>query len=207
MKNILLTIALLGAFVPVHAENTDLTIEELGQRMTFFYSKPSKAEFDAIQVGISINLKELSTGTEETAKLMAVFLGKVQMKHGWSIMDLGMLDDGARSIAARDKSEFSRFVWNDAQISPTRLDIWWTSFFATGDTGYLDKIIDQVGDLDAQSGAANILVMGAANWSFESNCRQHQAVLDYAKNVLATQAKRPNRKTIENIVYSGIKGS
>jgi hypothetical protein len=202
MKNILLILILLGAFAPVHAENSDLTIKELGQRMTFFYSKPSKAEFDAIQLGIRAHLEDLSSGTEDTAKLMAVFLGKVQRKQGWPIIDLGMIDDGARSIAARDESEFSRFVWNDAQLSPTRLDIWWISFFATGDTGYLDMIIDQVGDLDAQSGTANILVMGSANWSFESNCRQHKAVLDYAKEILSTQPERSNHKIIENIVGS-----
>ncbi|MCP4569945.1 MAG: hypothetical protein GY841_20385 [FCB group bacterium] len=202
MKNILLTLIFLGAFIPVHAKTADLTIEDLGQRMTFFYSKPSRSEFDAIQLGININFEKLSAGAENTAKLMAVFLGKVQMQHGWPIMDLGMIDDGARSIAARDESEFSQFVWNDAQLSPTRLDIWWTSFFATGDTGYLDMIIDQVGDLDAQSGAANISLMGSANWSFESNCRQHKAVLDYAKQVIATQPERSNHKIIKNIVNS-----
>ncbi|MCP3850725.1 MAG: hypothetical protein GY694_10895 [Gammaproteobacteria bacterium] len=202
MKNILLTLILLGAYAPVHAETTELTIDDLGQRVMFFYIKPSKSEFDAIQYGININLKELSAGAENTVKLMAVFLGKVQMKHGWPIMDLGMIDDGARSIATHDDSEFSRFVWNDAQLSPTRIDIWWGSFFATGDTNYLAKIIDQVGDLDAQSGTNNILVMGSANWSFESNCRQHRAVLDYAKHVLATQPERPNHNIIEDIVNS-----
>lgn len=172
-------------------------LKEISQRMTYFYAAPSQDEFESLQLEIRAHSDELER--QGLGVLTAVFLARVHAKHGWPIVDLGDLTDQAHAIAAQDESDLSRYVHDDARVDPSKLDIWWGSFFATGETQYLDKIVGQVGDLDSKSGA-DILVTGAANWSFEANYRQHAAVRGYAKRLLERDPPQPNREKILEIV-------
>ena len=199
MRTLILAAVILGSFTHTIAGD-EPALEVLGNQLTYFYLNPSEEEFSALQQGIAMHYDELSSSGAGFSTLISVFLGKVHEKHGWSLLDIRDLDEQALSVADRDGSDLSRYVWDDTQIDPGKLDVWWTSFFATGDTMYLDKLINQVGDLEAQSGTENIMVMGAANWSVSANCRQHPAVLKYAKSVLRHDPPVPNRETLEEIV-------
>ena len=78
-------------------------------------------------------------------------------------------------------------------MDPSKLDIWWSSFFATGDDVYLQKIMLYAG-LDRNGKQINdLLVIGAATWSFKANCRQHIAVKSFAERCLG-DSKYADRK-------------
>lgn len=196
MRQIIHILSLLVASALAAGQEVPPTAGAVSKRMMSFYLHPSQAEFAAIQEGIEKNRADFA-GHE---LVVATFLARVHAKHGWPLVELGDLSRDARAIAARDSSDLSRYVHDDSQVDPAKLDVWWTSFFATGDTDYLERIIEQVGDLDAASGAGDLLVMGAANWSFTSNCRKHPTVLQYAQSVLEREVPVPNREKIREIV-------
>jgi hypothetical protein len=200
MRGIVLVSVLVGCFGQVAFAGDASSPDALAEQMTYFYLEPSEESFAAFQQGVATNFEKLSSGNPGFTTLMSVFLGKVHEKHGWPLADIHDLDDQARAIANHDASELSRYVWDDTQVDPGKLDVWWASFFATGNTRYLENLIGQLGDLEAQRGAANIMVMGAANWSFNSNCRQHSAVLMYAKSVLRRNPPVPNHDALKEIV-------
>jgi hypothetical protein len=181
-------------------ESDSTTPDAVNQRLSYFYLRPSEEEFEALQLQLAANLEQFTTGKGGIAMLVSVFLGKVHHKYGWPLLDLGALDDMARSIAGQDESELSRYIWDDTQVDPGKLDTWWVSFFATGDTKYLDNLVAQVGDLEAQGGATTIMIMGAANWSFASNCRQHAAVMEYAKSLLEREPQLSNHDAIRRLI-------
>ena len=81
----------------------------------------------------------------------------------------------------KGQSRLAKYVSDDTRVDPSKLDIWWTSFFATGDEKFLDNIFQYAG-LELPNGdTARMLVIGAATWSFKANCRQHKKVLEFAK--------------------------
>jgi len=197
-RRVALAAVLLAADVGVHAES----FKAVGERMTRFYLTPTRAEFDSIQQGIKTHLKKFKAEEKEngTATLAAVFLARVSEKYHYALLDIEDLDDAARSIAANDGSEIARFVHDDSQVTPDKLDIWWISYFATGETDYLDKILAQVGDVKSQSGVTHILVVGAANWSVASNCEQHPAVLGYVRSVLERTPPPTNADALRAVI-------
>jgi hypothetical protein len=102
-------------------------------------------------------------------------------------------------------------IIDDSQVDPTKLDIWWTSFFATGDERFLKNIFQFAGIevLNGKGDMARIPVIGAATWSFKANCRQHKKVLEFAKHKLdAGRLSEYQEKYIrECIEYAGEKST
>lgn len=200
MKRLLIATILLSVTTFASGESDNTPLDAVNQRLSYFYLMPSEEEFEALQLQLAADLHQFTTSKDGIAMLISVFLGKAHHKHGWPLLDLGALDDMARSIADRDGSELSRYIWDDTQVDPGKLDTWWVSFFATGDTRYLDNLVAQVGDLEAQRGAANIMIMGVANWSFAANCRQHPAIMEYARSLLEREPQLPNHDAIRRLI-------
>jgi len=98
-----------------------------GERMTHFYLSPTLQDFDTIQKGIKSHLKKFESRDEEsgTALMAAVFLARVTEKYHYPLLDIGDLDDTAKSIIAKDASEISNYVNDDSQVDPGKLDLWW----------------------------------------------------------------------------------
>ena len=71
-------------------------------------------------------------------------------------------------------------ISDDSLVDPGKLDIWWASFYATGDDVYLEKIFRYAGE-DTNKKGKDILLYGAASWSFKANCRQHGKVKLFAE--------------------------
>jgi hypothetical protein len=196
---------LLASIAFAQAEQTPAPMAELERRVTYFYLDPSEAEFATIQEMLGGELAALQARGTGADFLMAVFLAKVHMQHDWPIGDLEWMSDVAREIATAGDSELARYVEDDSLVDPTKLDVWWVSFFATGDTKYLDNLLARVGDLDSESGTENLLIMGAANWSVTANCRQHEAVLEHANKVLESDPPRANHAFIHQVVLEAQK--
>lgn len=195
-------VALAGLLLATGAPVTAESFKVVADRMTRFYLTPTREEFDSIQRGIQAHFRKFKAEEKEngTATLAAVFLARVREKYHYALLDIGDLDDEAKSIVANDGSEIASFVHDDSRVSPEKLDIWWISYFATGETHYLDKILEQVGDVKSQSGVARILVVGAANWSLASNCEQHPAVLEHVRSVLERTPPPTNADALRDVI-------
>jgi hypothetical protein len=55
-------------------------------------------------------------------------------------------------------------------------DMYWGAFFATGNTAYLQKLVDQLHYYDERDNEALFLVGATAKWSLASNARSHPVV-------------------------------
>ncbi len=68
-----------------------------------------------------------------------------------------------------------------AMTSPEELDVCWGSFFASGETSFIDRVIDCLAYRDEETDMAKILMFGAAYWSIGSNSVQHKSILDHCR--------------------------
>jgi hypothetical protein len=157
--------------------------DDFGHRMTFFYLAPTEAGFAALQDAAEQRREELVGEGGGVGMLVCVMIARVSQKHGWQIKD-NFLGRKAQELIANE-TEFARYVNDDRMVDPGKLDIWWVSYFATGETKYLDKIYRFAGLKPDKEEMGQMLVVGAASWSFRSNCRQHPSVMEYAKGKLA----------------------
>src|SRR5712691_2703028 len=113
---------ILGALSPVLAETKAPSVESTSSRMTHFYTSPSRVDFDLIQREIQSSLTQFENQSNGADTLAAVFLARVHEKYRWPLMDLGQLDNRAKSIIARDATSLSSYVNDDSQVDPRKLD-------------------------------------------------------------------------------------
>ncbi len=158
------------------------SMEEFGKQVSYFYKNPTKENFEKFQKDAEGLRKEIPP--ESGAKLLvSVMIARVSEKHNWPIMETSFSQTAKEILEG--KTKLAKFVNNDQAVNPDKLDIWWCSLFATGDMKYLENIFLYVGkDVEKEKDLKNMLVYGAANWSFKSNCEQHKIVLDFAKKKL-----------------------
>jgi hypothetical protein len=119
--------------------------------------------------------------------LAAVEIAAASEKYHWEISGRGRISHLAREIR-EGESQRARYVQNDLVIDVAKLDVWWADFFATGEEKYLAKILRQAKHPQLGERAADFMMPAAAAWSFKANCRQHKAVLAFARRSLETNA-------------------
>jgi hypothetical protein len=167
-------------------------LEKFGDKMMYFYLTPSPGEFSEFQKYADRFKREIEGNGNGGDILVTVMLARISAKYGWPIVD------GAFSTKAREildgKTDFARYISDDSQVDPSKLDIWWASFFATGDDRYLENIFQYAGQEMPKGDVGKLLVIGAAKWSFKSNCRQHGRVLHFAKNRMDSTSVTESQK-------------
>ncbi len=184
MKNLVFVFTLFGTLWASAAFGSEL--DEFGARMSYFYQSPSKEAFEAFQKDAHRLRSELRTNGSGAETLIAVMLARISEMHDWPIRRGGL---GARAKEIlKGKSDFARYVADDARVDPTKLDIWWASFFATGSERYLELILGYAGLAVPEDDLNKTLIIGAATWSFKSNCSQHAAVLAFAEKSIRLES-------------------
>ena len=158
-------------------------ISDMCRSLTYFYLHPSKKEFEGIQRQANASFDVLKRKENGASLLVAVGIARISQKNGWPLVE-GPLTDVAKAIVD-GKSKLAKYVDDDSVVDPSKLDIWWVSFMATGDEKYLDKILKFAGKPMPKDNPNEMLVIGAASWSFKSNCCQHKKILEYTKKKLA----------------------
>jgi hypothetical protein len=148
--------------------------------MTWFYRNPNETTF----TDIALDLTSPPATDDHVADLFAVFLWRSAEKYGYRIPDSagGGIVDRARRLLRPATSEDARAlaaIRDPNGMTPELLDVSWMSFFATGDTRHLDRILKATQGISGEN-VIN-LVAGTAQWSFKSNCQQHPAILAYAR--------------------------
>ena len=159
------------------------SLEEFGSNMSHFYLAPSRVAFDAFQNDADQYSDKLKAAGNGADTLVSVMVARISQKYGWPITG-GEIGAKATEILT-GTSPLANFVLDDTQINPTKLDIWWASFFATGDEKYLENVFRFAGLEIPKGDVGKALVIGAASWSFKSNCVQHTRVLEFAQKKLA----------------------
>ena len=180
MKALTYSLAALALFaVPSPGEN----LQELGEQSSHFYLKPTKERYDKLQRDADSLAGALRKRGNGADLMTAVMIARISQKYHWDISGKGKESEMAREII-QGNSRLANYVASDALVDPGKLDIWWASFFATGEKEYLGKIL-RYAEIPKRGPVAKMLVQGAAAWSFKSNCRQHKAVAAFAKECLS----------------------
>ncbi|MCM0080002.1 hypothetical protein L4X63_00200 [Geomonas sp. Red32] len=178
-------------------------LEDFGSQMSYFYLAPSAEGFKAFQAKADKFRGQFEKAGNGAKVLTAVMIARISEKNGWPITD-GALGDLAREIA-KGESKLAKYVSDDAQVDPGKLDVWWASFFATGDERYLERIFNYAGLELPKGDIERLMVIGSATWSFKANCRQHKKVLEFAKRKLeAPGLAEPQRSFLRDCIKSAV---
>lgn len=180
MRTITLSICLFATLLCQTALADDR--EDFGNQMSYFYLTPSQESFDTFQEKADQFQNELESAGNGADILVAVMIAKISGAHNWPIRD-SILGRKAQEIL-RGQSSLAIYVQDDSQVDPSKLDVWWASFFATGDENYLEKIFQYAGVELPKEDIGRMLIGGAATWSFKANCRQHKKVTEFARQKL-----------------------
>lgn len=156
-------------------------MEKLGNQLNNFYLEPTKEKFIDFQLTANKFETELTSSRNSSDILVALMTARISEKYKWPIEDT-FFDEQAKEIL-EGKSELAQFINNDDLVSPAKLDMWWASYFATGDETYLHKLLKYAGEDLPKGDTAKLMVVGAATWSFKSNCKQHQSIRDFAQKM------------------------
>lgn len=158
---------------------------KFGNEVTYFYKTPSREKFNSILSFVENDFPRIKAKNERLnlSITTAAFLAAASNKYGWRITGSNKASMLGREIL-EGKSDFAKFVNDNNRVAPVKLDIWWSSFFATGDNRFLEKILQFAGEKMPERGNSQYGMIGSASWSFKSNCAQHDAVKSYARNCL-----------------------
>ena len=149
--------------------------------MSYFYLAPSKERFVAFQQRADHLHGELE-GAGNAEILVAVMIARISGTYSWPISDTPF---GARAKEILEgRSSFAKYISDDSVVDPTKLDVWWTGFFATGEDRFLENIFQYAGLELPEHYIGRMLVIGAATWSFKANSRRHKRVLEFDKRKL-----------------------
>ena len=158
------------------------TLEEFGRQMSFFYKAPSKEAFLKFQNNADKHQKAFKSTKNGADILVALMIARISEENDWPIISKSF-GEKAKEIL-EGNSKLAKYINDPARVDPGKLDMWWASYFATGNEIYLEKIFTYVGENPKEAPSRLIMVYGAASWSFKANCRQHKSVYDFAQNKL-----------------------
>lgn len=168
------------------------SFDDFGKQLSYFYLSPSREAFNTFQHDAEQFKGKLKAANNGVDVMVAVMIARISEKYGWAIVD-GELGSIAKEIL-ESTTPLAKFVSDDAKVNPSKLDIWWASFIATGEDQYLEKVFQYAGQELPKGNIEKALVIGAASWSFKSNCGQHKRVLEFAKKKLASKELSEKQK-------------
>lgn len=177
MKKLVILMFALVCFVPSAWASS---LEEFGRSMSYFYTAPSKDAFALFQEDADRYRNEFYSRKNGAELLVSVMIARISQKYDWPIRSHAFGEKAKEIVIG--KSNLAKYVSDDSLVDPGKLDIWWASFFATGDKVYLEKIFRYAGeDIKQTDNKENLLVYGPASWSFKANSRQHEKVRLFAE--------------------------
>jgi hypothetical protein len=162
--------------------------------MSKFYLAPSEESFEAFQRRADRFERELKQAGNRADLLVAVMMARISAKHGWPVISTAFGPTAKELLDGN--STLARYVDDDSQVDPTKLDVWWVGFFATADQRYLENLLRFAGVDPPKNDVQRMLVVGAATWSFKANCRQHSSVQEFARSKLQSGFITEPQKTL-----------
>ena len=179
---LLLSFPLFGQEEASNGENIE-SVKELFQRVTNFYQDPSESNFTSIQKAMVKFQDEIQERNRQNGimNLSATFLSRASQENEFPLDGDGPIFELANEIINEsDTNETAKFINDDSNLLPAKIDVWWVSFYATGDEKYLEQILTQT-LANEDEGGIKTVIANSARWSFKSNCKQHSKVHEFAK--------------------------
>ncbi len=167
-------------------------MQKFGKQMSYFYLNPTEKSFIEFQKRAARFERQLTSSKNHTDIMVALMVARISEKHNWPIQDTFFSKQSLEIL--QGKSKLAKFINDDSAVSPAKLDIWWASYFATGDDQYLHKILLYAGEEMPKGDTSKLLVTGAATWSFKSNCKQHKSVRDFALKMSKDNSLSPRKR-------------
>ena len=180
---------------------TPIEPEEVRVEEHYFYLNPDPVAFAKFlaESSESTEVSRAESGTYYFADFLeAVFAARVSEKYGYPIIGTGYVPETAREILL-GQSDKARFVSDDELVDVFKLDVWWYSFYATGEEVYLAKILDYAVGRKWTDDMAE--VMGKAQRSFKSHCARHRLVREFASLALDDPAYRDGQRYLRECLY------
>jgi hypothetical protein len=184
MKNLisifLLAIALLPSKISF-AQNTDRDFKQISQ--TYYLHKDKDVVDKAIDFINNTPMDYIKLSPIITGFFGAAFLNDEVLKK-----------DFVLNINRIQKTEFKQLfvflfssnidtLYSQTKISVSLNDMNWSSFFATGNTKYLNNIISHIPYMENRIDLNLFLAGATAKWSLCGNSRQHDAVSRYLNSL------------------------
>jgi len=170
--------------------------------MSNFYLNPTEKNFVQFQKLAGKFEQELKSSGNSADIMVALMTARISEKHNWPILQ-SFFSRQSKEIL-EGTSDLAKFINNDNAVNPAKLDFWWASYFATGEEKYLKKLLKYAGEEMPKGDTAKLMVIGAATWSFKSNCKQHKSIRDFALKMsndnLISQSKQ--KYLIESVNFS-----
>ncbi len=154
--------------------------DELNYFVETYYMEPHPELVDsALQF---INSSGLANNENAIAPILMTFscifdLSSSGQKEKWREKILE-LNPPAKTILLRSINQTPDELLNNVETSPAKNDMYWSSFFITGEQKYLDAIIATLGHLDERKDLMLFLTAASAKWSLSSNAKIHKKVRD-----------------------------
>ena len=159
-------------------------LQGFNAEFTRFHLAPTRAKYDSFQADADELAGALKNKGNRADLLTAVFIARAAEKYHWPIRGKSAIADTAREIAA-GRSKLAWYILTDSVVDLAKLDIWWSSFFSTGETRYPAKVLNYVSYPVRGEHTASFMIPAMAAWSFKSNCRQDPTVMAFARKALA----------------------
>ena len=159
--------------------------------LTNFYLSPSPQNFDTVQLKADKFKRRLKKTKTNADLMVSVMIARIAEKYSWPIYHNSNIGRTAQEILD-GQSQLAEYIVDDGQVDLLKLDLWWASYFATGDVIYLNKLLVYAGE-DVHEGDIDGMLITAATWSFTVNCNNHDLVREYASKCLAN-SKYQNKK-------------
>ena len=163
---------------------------DFGEEMQCFYISPTQKKFEKLKEKATKFEKKLRKTNNNADLLASMEFARISEKYGWKILDKSRIGKRAKEIL-EGNTDTAKFILDDDEFDLLlKFDLWWASFFATGEEVYLDKIFHYANcPAEGEFLDDNIkkLFSTAAVWSFECNCNQHDAIKNYVSKSLKTE--------------------
>lgn len=158
------------------------TFEELEAFTGNFYSKPDPDKVEsALRFIDASNLMENRRATGPLSAFFSyVFHQYPDRNAAWSEV-LREVKLPVRVAFLRSMNLMPQQILAEQPLSPMKNDMYWALFYASGDTKYIDRVVDLLKDYDQDKKLNAFLTAGAAKWTLAINFHKNSKVQDYLK--------------------------
>ena len=176
-QSVLLTPLLLGRTAAAQDTPQFHTLDDVSSFIQTYYQQPHPEHIgDLIRSFSSVGLAQRPHAAPPLIAFLAeVFAANPSRMAEWRAIPIE--DQTARQLVgqALNLSKYGG-VMSRTGHSAELNDMYWGAFFATGNTAYLQKLVDQLHYYDEREDEALFLVGATAKWSLASNARSHPIV-------------------------------
>jgi hypothetical protein len=200
MKKILLIYLIPVLSGNLKAQET-LSPNELNQKLTYFYQNPDSTTLKKIVLSMFENseVKEKFPPTAVVAFCTSILLSRDpnSIVLGRELKKYASKNQLSAVILSLGNTRDTLVNW--PYHSPETNDMMWASYFGTGNSKYLERLVSELQYINREDSLVLFLAGGSAKWSLSSNAKQHETIDRFLRSKL-TSAPENLRATLTEIL-------